>query len=313
MANKNTGVKMLIPVLMLLPGASVVALPKSEALEPSPVLITGDYTEGVVVDRRGNLYFSHGRIITRITPGGESSTWAETGNPNGHKILPDGTHLVCDGMGHAVLRLDASGKFLETAASGQSGDLDIRTPNDLTLDPEGGFYFTDSVAQSGAVHYVSAGGRKSLVARNLDYPNGIVLTPDRRRLLVAESRGNRILEIRLESPGRASGEPATFAELPLNSASPGWEFNQPDGIALDQEGRLWVAHFGMKSVHVLDRRGKLLRTFDGGNRLTSNVCFGGPRLDQLFVSGGEPGGIFRLDVKTRGRRLLFDPPRPPGQ
>lgn len=289
-----------------LAAAAAWALPAPESVPASPVLITGGYTEGAVVDREGNLYFSHGEVIRKITPDGTASVWARPGNPNGHKILPDGRRLVCDGNGHGVKLLDAGGRFLEYAAVGRSGDLDIRTPNDLTLDPQGGFYFTDSVADTGAVHHVDGAGRKRVVARNLDYPNGIVLTPDRKRLLVAESRKNRILEIALLEPGVARDRPRTWADLPINSATPGWEFNQPDGIALDAAGRLWVAHFGMKAVHVLDKKGRLLQSYDGGNRLTSNVCFGGPKFDQLYVTGGEPGGVFRLDVKTKGRRLIQD-------
>jgi len=41
------------------------------------------------------------------------SVWAETGAPSGHKILPDGVHLVCDASQHAVLRVDAHGKVLD--------------------------------------------------------------------------------------------------------------------------------------------------------------------------------------------------------
>ena len=62
-----------------------------------------------------------------------------------------------------------------------------------------------------------------------------------------------------------------------NQERPGPEWNQPDGMALDLEGRLWVAHYGMKAVHVLSPAGKLLGTYDGGNVTTSNVCFGGPQ------------------------------------
>ena len=279
-------------------------LPEPSTITPVPVVITGDYTEGAVVDREGNLYFSHGTRITRVTPGGEVTDWCETGAPNGHKILPNGEHLVCDGDRHAVVRLDAHGNILGDAAAGRSGDLDIRTPNDLSLDPAGGFYFTDSVPQTGAVHHVAADGSMQVVARNIDFANGVALSVDRTRLYVAESLKNRILVIRLRQPGVPDGEPQVFADLPRNIEHPGAEFNQPDGIALDTAGRLWVAHYGMQAIHVLSPEGDLLATYHGGNRLTSNLCFADPDFATVYATGGEPGGLFRLDVQVPGLRLL---------
>src|SRR3954469_718559 len=82
-------------------------LPPNDAVKPVEVVRTGDYSEGVVVDHDGNLYFSHGKAITKVALDGKSEVWAETGEPNGHKVLADGSHLVCDGSHHAVLHLDA--------------------------------------------------------------------------------------------------------------------------------------------------------------------------------------------------------------
>ncbi|MEO6812206.1 MAG: hypothetical protein ABI353_24115, partial [Isosphaeraceae bacterium] len=83
-------------------------LPPDDAVTPAEVVRTGDYSEGVVVDHEGNLYFSHGKVITKVHLNGatpRAEVWAETGAPNGHKILSDGTHLVCDASRHAVLHL----------------------------------------------------------------------------------------------------------------------------------------------------------------------------------------------------------------
>jgi gluconolactonase len=283
---------------------AATALPDPTAIRPVEVVRTNDYSEGPVVDRQGNIYFSHGSLITRVAPDGTVEDWARSKAPNGHKIRPTGDHLVCDGQRHAVLHLDAGGREIGIAASGHVGELTILTPNDLTLDPEGGFYFSDSVPETGAVFFVDADGQKRLVAGNIDFANGVTLTADRRRLYVAESLQNRILVIELQEPGVPAGPPELFAELPRNEARPGPEWNQPDGMALDLDGRLWVAHYGMQAVHVLEPDGRRVRTYDGGNVTTSNVCFAGPRLDQLYVTGGEPGALFRLDVGVPGLPLL---------
>jgi gluconolactonase len=85
--------------------------------------------------------------------------------------------------------------------------------------------------------------------------------------------------------------------------------NQPDGICLDAAGNLYVAHYGMGQVQVLNPAGSLIRRYQTGLMLTSNVAFGGPNGEQLFVSGSvkpdsTPGGVVRLDLGVPGLRLL---------
>jgi gluconolactonase len=298
-------------LLAFAPLALGADLPPADAVRPVEVLRTGDYSEGIVVDHDGNLYFSHGKIVTRMAPDGSNAiTWAETGAPNGHKILADGTHLICDASRHAVLHLGVDGRFLGNA-SDKSGDQPLRGPNDLTLDTRnGGFYFTDPGGSDenrpiGTVHYVDRTGVTHTVATGLAFPNGIALRPDGEELLVAESKRNRILAYPVTGPGRL-GAMRVLAELP---AHPGGraEDNQPDGIALDAEGNLYVAHYGMGQVQVVNPAGEVIRRYPGGNRTTSNVCFAGPDLDRLYVTGGEPGAIFRLDLGVKGLAIL--PPR----
>ncbi|MGE5193301.1 MAG: SMP-30/gluconolactonase/LRE family protein [Deltaproteobacteria bacterium] len=295
-------------------------LPDPARVETVKLLEVPSYCEGVVFDHSGNGYISWGKAITQFTLDGKQKVWAETGAPNGHKILADGTHLVCDASHHAVLHLDATGKMLESASKECDGKP-LRGPNDLTLDTKnGGFYFTDPGDSGkdnliGTVHYVDAQGKTHLVAGGLAYSNGIVVTADGKRLLVAESQKNRVLEYPILAPGKA-GPMKVFADLPKN-ASGRWEDNQPDGMCLDAAGNLYVAHYGMKQVQVLSPEGKLLARYNGGNRTTSNVAFGGPNMDQLFITGGletegkSPGGLFRIDLKVKG--LVILPPKAGGK
>jgi gluconolactonase len=286
-------------------------LPANNTLKPVKLLEVGKYSEGVVFDHAGRGYISWDKTVTQFELDGKNSTFAVTGAPNGHKVLADGTHLVCDASQHAVLRLDKQGQLLEPASKECDGKP-LRGPNDLCLDPKGGFYFTDPGDSGkdnliGTIHYVDTKGKTHLVASGLAFPNGIVLTEDGKRLLVGESQFNRVLEYPVLEQGKV-GPMRVFADLP-KSASGKWEDNQPDGMCLDAKGNLYVAHYGMKQVQVLDPQGKLIRQYDGGNQLTSNVAFGGPNHDQLFVTGaiqpdGKPGAVFRLDVGVKGRVIL---------
>jgi len=288
--------------LVLAASLAAAELPKSEAVKIEKLFEVPKYCEGIVFDHAGNGYISHGRIITKFTPEMKTSLWAVTGAPNGHKVRADGTHLVCDASHNAVLHLRPDGSIIDKA-SAQCNGKPLRGPNDLTLDPAGGFYFTDPGGSGiknpiGTVHYVDPRGKTHLVAEGLAFPNGIVLRPDRKTLLVAESQKNRILAYDVLAPGKV-GPLRVFAELPTKSGDQ--IDNQPDGICLDEEGNLYVAHYGMQQVQVLDPNGKLLRRYPGGNMTTSNVGFGGPKMNQLYITGGlgveaGPGGLFRIEL-----------------
>jgi gluconolactonase len=287
-------------------------LPAVDKAKTVEVFRVPSYCEGVVFDHAGNGYVSWAKSITKFSLDGKNSVWAETGAPNGHKILADGTHLVCDASQHAVLHLSAEGKMLEPASKACEGQP-LRGPNDLTLDTaNGGFYFSDPGDSSrekliGTVHYVDKAGKTHLVDKGLAFPNGIVLTPDGKKLYLAESQFNRVFVFEVKGPGKV-GERKLFADLPKHESGDYMQA-QPDGMCLDAAGNLYVAHYGMKKVEVLSPTGKLIRQYDGGNTTTSNVAFGGPKHDQLFITGGigkeaGEGGLFRIDLGAKGLVVL---------
>ena len=81
-------------------------------------------------------------------------------------------------------------------------------------------------------------------------------------------------------------------------------------MCLDSEGNLFVAHYGMKQVQVVSPDGKIVRRFPGGNLTTSNVAFGGPNLDTLYITGGlaegkSEGGLFKIKLEgVKGLKIL---------
>jgi gluconolactonase len=304
--------KHLLLALVLLPAVLLPDLPSQTAVTPVKIAEVPGYCEGIVFDRAGLAYVSdtqHGNIYT-VTSDGKTAVWASTPAPNGHKILADGTHLVCDKG--AVLHLDANGKRLKDASSECDGKP-LRVPNDLTIDPKGGFYFTDPGGSDvknpiGTVHYVDPQGKTHRIADGLAFPNGIVLRPDGKTLVVGESGHNRVLSFDVLSPGKL-GPRKVFATLPSKQGDQ--VDNAPDGMALDEAGNLFVAHYGMHTVQVLSPEGKLLRSYPGGNLTTSNVAFAGPNMDQLYITGAladekaSKGALWRLDLKgVRGLKLL---------
>lgn len=299
----------------VLAAAQDAALPDASKVQAVKILEVDHYCEGVVFDHEGNGYISEGKQIVQFTPDGKSSVWATTPAPNGHKILADGTHLVCDAEAHAVLHLSAEGKLLEPASKDCQGQP-LRGPNDLTLDSlHGGFYFTDPGDSGlekpiGTLHYVDASGKTLLLDEGFAYPNGVALTSDGKRLYMAESQKNRVLVYEVTGPGQVTNR-QVLIELPNKDEGAGQVDNQPDGMCLDAAGNLYVAHYGMRQVQVVSPEGKLLARYAGGNLTTSNVAFGGPKRDTLYVTGGldiekGKGGLFRLDLGVKGLKILPD-------
>lgn len=248
------------------------------------------YTEGPVKDKEGNYYFTTlaGASIMQLAPNGVITTWAQTPCPNGQLILPNGDHLVCDSQTGCIVRLDATGQFLQQETPSVIQDVKVNVPNDLVTDRQGNLYFTDSVRHVGRVFYKGVDGTLKIIAENIDYPNGIALSLDETVLFVAESYKNRIIQMAITSPGVADANFSTFAELPIHISGNSVD-NLPDGISIHESGMMAVAHYGMQAVYILSSTGKVERVFDTTMPNTSNVIF----LDDhtLLVTGGygEPG------------------------
>ena len=255
------------------------------------------YTEGPVRDSQGNVYCStlSGGTILKIDLENRIKEWAYSNCPNGQTILPNDDHLICDAKLAAVRRFDSNGKFIKNEIEKYCDGLELHCPNDITTDNEENIYFTDSIRSAGKVCFAGAKGGQAIIVENLDYPNGLVLSSNQKILYVAESYENRILKINLESPGIKKGNVEVFVELPVN-VSGKKEDNLPDGLALDYDGNIWVAHYGMQSIHKISPEGKLLLSIDTGMPLTSNLFFLNP--ETIIVTGGYgepgPGGLFRI-------------------
>jgi gluconolactonase len=281
--------------------------------QPVEVAASDTFTEGPVFDAQGALYFSNRTSVMKLTPDGAVGAWLidPQAGFHGHKVLPDGTHLVCAARRGAIHRYSPEGRFLGVASADCEGKP-LRAPNDLTLDGAGGFYFTDPggsrQAPVGTVHYVDADGTTHLAAGGMRVPNGLVLSPERTFLYVAETLLNRIVRFPVLGSGRL-GAMQVFAELPGREGHAA----EPDGLAVDTAGNLYVAHLGMGAVQVLDPEGRLIRSLPAGVYDASNLVFGGPRLNWLYVTGSvghratTPGRVMRLDLGTvRGIASLLE-------
>jgi len=257
------------------------------------------YSEGPVFDDSGHLYVSHGKdSVAKISPSGAITPWFTTDKPNGHKILPDDSHLLC--THGAVLKITADGKSWDILSDSCDGEP-LRAPNDLTLDGHGGIYFSDPggsrAAPIGTVHYIDADGHTHLVAAGLSVPNGLVLNATGEYLYLAETVPNRILRFPVLASGKL-GPSSVFADLPSRPDTQA----EPDGLLIDEAGRLYVAHLGMGEVQVYDETGQHLLSLPAGNYDASNLALDPKNPHLLYITGSighrsnTPGRVYRIDL-----------------
>ncbi|MDR3069436.1 MAG: SMP-30/gluconolactonase/LRE family protein [Propionibacteriaceae bacterium] len=226
----------------------------------------------------------------------------ETGGaPNGLAEGPGGTIYVAQN-GDAAGRSRSTRPVtpgLQTIIGGEVSDLPVcgaNAPNDLAVDPNGRVWFTDpdAVQNGGAGSKVCifdpANGQVDTVITDLSFPNGLAFSPDCAELYVADSLADAIVRYRID--GGIPTEPSLFAQIPGMN---------PDGIAFDTNGNLYVAGFESNDVIVLDGGGGVLRRIStGGESHPTNLCFAGPNLDILVVTLLKGGRVAALKERIPG-------------
>lgn len=259
------------------------------------------FLEGPSFDRAGNLYvvdIPFGRIF-RISPDGEWTQVAEyDGWPNGLKIHKDGRFFITDYKRGLMLLDPHSGRvtpLLETRHSES-----FRGVNDLVFASNGDLYFTDQGQtgwhdQTGRVYRWRASGQLDLLIDTVPSPNGLVLNLNETQLYVAVTRANAIWRLPLLADGSVS-KVGTWIQLSGGLSG-------PDGLALDIEGGLVVAHAGM-AVWRFDRLGQPTHRIDPCTGLfCTNLAFGGPGNRSLFITESESGSILRAELPVAGRAM----------
>lgn len=263
---------------------------------------TDCFLEGPSFDRAGNLYVVDvpwGRVF-RISPSGEVDLACEyDGEPNGLKIHRDGRIFIAD-FRHGVMQLDpASGSVAPLVE--RLGVERFRGVNDLVFAMNGDLYFTDQGHSglhdpSGRVYRLAAGGGLEILLAGLPSPNGLAFAPDEATLFVNLTRDNAVWRVPL-LPGGVPYKVGAFIRL---SGGIG-----PDGLAVDREGGLGVAHIGLGCVWLFDRFGEPTgRIRSCAGRSTTNLAYGGPGGRQLFITEGDTGQILVAEAPVPGQPMF---------
>ncbi|HYC37720.1 MAG TPA: SMP-30/gluconolactonase/LRE family protein [Usitatibacter sp.] len=264
------------------------------------------FLEGPAFDRAGNLYvvdIPFGRIF-RISAELEWTLVCQyDGWPNGLAIHRDGSLWIAD-YRRGILtmpRPEAQGLAPEPVL-GHRNSESFKGLNDLAFDAVGNLYFTDQ-GQTGlhdptgrVFRYrpSSGGHRLDCLVDNVPSPNGIALDASGKVLFVAVTRANAVWRGPLLADGTTSkmGAFRTF-----------FGTSGPDGLAMDSEGRLVVAHASLGGAFVLNALGEVTHFVKSptGSTIT-NVAFR-PGSSRLVMTESETGAILEADLPARGAPL----------
>ncbi len=233
------------------------------------------------------------RILRYDETDGAVSVFREpSNNANGHTVDRQGRLVSCEHLTRRVTRTELDGSITVIADNYQGKRLN--SPNDVVVKSDGSVWFTDPTygilsdyegdradSEIGAcyVYRVDPSGEITVVADDFVKPNGLAFSADESLLYIADTGishdpdGPRHIRRHRVNPDGTLGGGEIFATCTEGAF---------DGFRLDREGRIWSS--ASDGVHCLDPNGELI----GKIRIpetVGNVCFGGPKLNRLFICG----------------------------
>jgi sugar lactone lactonase YvrE len=201
------------------------------------------------------------------------------GRPSGLCFLPSGDLVVASMTDRKLLRLDSSNNLVDYADLSLFASADI---NDMVIDSDGGIYvgnfgydvFGGAEPVMANLLRVALDTSVTIVANDMSFPNGTVISEDGQILICAETFANCLTAFTRDNDGTLSNR-RVWADLGERT---------PDGICLDSEGAIWVSSFGS---------GEFLRVFEGG-RIGEVYTVDGKRAVACNLGGKDGRTLFAL-------------------
>jgi sugar lactone lactonase YvrE len=204
-------------------------------------------------------------------------------------------------VGLKILLLDRNGRIIRQIAELSDAPSDHRC-NDGKVDPHGRFWVgtmsPNAKEGAGALYRVEPDGQTYKVLEGLCIPNGMAWSSDHKTFYFIDSPTREVWAHNYEPSSGCLADKRVAIRIPDSMGI-------PDGMAIDREDHLWIAHWGDAMVRCWDpRTSELIRTVRTDAALTTSCCFGGADLDELFIttaSGSSSNGcVFRANAPSRG-------------
>ena len=266
----------------------------------------GTLLEGPSFDKDGSLWLVAltSGSLHKVTPDGQCTVVSTIGGaPNGARVEGEGNLVITDKDRNLVSYNIQTQQT--TVRRNKHGRESMRGLNDLVIDKRGGIYFTEpygshALKPNGRVFYLPPGSSDvdgasmTVLGDVFAFPNGIALSPDETRLYVGDFATNRIFSLQLSAPGvlHPMGIPYVFASLTGGLG--------PDGMTVDSQGNLYVAHYGAREVVIYARSGipygSIQLPDEAGWNVTNVVLHDG----YLYIIEGSKDDVWRLKTKIPG-------------
>jgi gluconolactonase len=177
-------------------------------------------------------------------------------------------------------------------------DVDV---NDLAVNVKGSLYFTDSAGKK--VWFLPRGGKPRVVDEGIEFPNGVIFSPDQTLLYVSDYAGQLSWTFQIQPDGSlAHKQRYIYVHMPDAATRSG-----ADGMTADTTGSIYIAT--ALGVQVFDQIGKCHAIITAPLRASlSSVKFGGPGLDDMYITNGDK--VFMRKTKVKGV-LSWRPPIKP--
>jgi sugar lactone lactonase YvrE len=286
---------------------------------PTRVLAEGIYFGEGPRWHDGRLWFSdfYAHAVKSVSPAGDLRTEFEIDDqPSGLGWMPDGSMLIVSMTKRQLLRRWPDGRIALHAELGGIADYHC---NDMVVDAKGGAYVGNfgfnldkELVARGAqsviadhptakLAYVSADGAVSVASEDMHFPNGPVITPDGRTLILGETLGGVLTAFDIGSDGKLSNRRVWATTLP----------RIPDGIALDADGAIWIANPIAPECARFAEGGELLEVIQTGDQPCYACMLGGEDGRTLFMLTAESSVAHEVSKKATGRLLTatVDSPR----
>lgn len=251
------------------------------------------YLEAPCFDNFGNLWVADvpfGRLF-RITPTGEWDLIAKyDGWPRGLRFHPDGRLIIADHR-HGLLAMDVDTRRISPFVTHHLSQRFLGI-SDLVFARNGDLYFSDEGQSglqeaNGAVYRLSAEGVLQPLIRTLPGPRGLALSTDQQFLFVAAMRDNAIWRLPLVEGGVSRA--GRFVQLSGGSG--------PSGLAMEEDGNLYVAHDGLGCVWKFDRRGEPRYRIDSSRGdWTGGVIIHPQHPNELFITEAQTGTVLKATL-----------------
>jgi gluconolactonase len=268
------------------------------------------FLEGPVAVGDSVVFTSINRGMLYRVPlaGGDVMPVAETGGgPNGLALDRNGVLWVAQNGGGVVpsrSKLEVRPSIQRVTPDGQVGvacGSGLLAPNDCAFGPDGRLWFTDphgstigEVRQPGRLWALDpVTGEAEKILGGLAHPNGLVFGPGGDDLFVGETHRGHIIRLRRNAHG---WQPAgVYATLPVG---------EPDGMAFDMDGRLWVAASAGDAIVVFEPGGQDGSVIRLGPSFPTNLCFAGDDRRTLVVTLPKGGRVLSTRLQVAGLPLL---------